>query len=320
MRTARARVLNVLAAVEEARDAHPELGERLTWPRLQRVLGRERIGLMMLPIFDKADVLGAPPYFIITLNSSTHPRHHTRHAAHEYAHIRLHFGTPGETERNLSPCQRGDAREWEAELFATLLLLGPDATIEHPDAARLAARIVGHGVRLSTPQQLPLGLPEKAPVYKPRPQPFQHEREYQRRLVRKGSKRLTKMVRDDPSAGDVDRIKFYDEARGTTRFTDVAGRLWWIYNYRVVTDAAESRRWELVRDFMSPDIGFRFFVNSLGLRQVYRFANRREERAYRVRHLDRQLAESNYVPDRLGPRVHRQRSVRNATDQEPIED
>jgi hypothetical protein len=150
------------------------------------------------------------------------------------------------------------------------------------------------------PQQLPLEMPEKMPVFRPLPEPFESERDYQRKIARRGAKRMRRVVSDRPTSDDLERIEFFDAERGTARFTDVAGRRWWVYNYRVI-EVAGRRSWDLVRDFMSPAIQFRFFVNTLGRRQVYRFRDRREQRAYRVKHLDRQLAQSVYVPDRHGP-------------------
>jgi hypothetical protein len=287
------RAENVLALVESLRERHPELGGPLTWSALERVLRRDCVSVARMPLVggSPADVMGVPPYFVITLNSDFPPRRQTRDAAHEYGHIKLHPSELGEIDSNLSPIGSDDPRELEAQLFAQLLMVGPEATPDHPKIAPLYSALSAPRYKNATPPQLSLPIPEKVPEFKLLPQPFESEREYQRRLVRSGSKRLQSKVRP-PTGEDVDRIKFFDEARGTARLADVTGKLWWIYNYRIVTNGAGKRRWELVRDFMSPLSEYRFYINSLGRRQVYQFRDAREQRAYRVKHLDRHLAES----------------------------
>jgi hypothetical protein len=305
----RRRVLNVLAVVEAMREAHPVLRDALTPDALYQVLRAEKIRLMRLPIDEKAYVVGIPPAFTIVVSSERPSRYHTRWAAHELGHVKLHFGDTIEMPKQVRPCRADDPRELEAELFGRLLMLGESATPDHPKIAPLVAAITAAAVarRSAPPPQLPLPLPEKMPVFKPEPPAFEHERAYQRKLVEKGRRRLKPFI-DRPAPDDFYRVKFLDPVSGTTRFIDIAGRIWLIYNYRIVTDAGGVRQWDLVRDFMSPDVEFRFFMNTYGVKRVYRFANRRESRAYRASMLDRQVAESKTVPTPLAPRIPRVKS------------
>jgi hypothetical protein len=103
---------------------------------------------------------------------------------------------------------------------------------------------------------------------------------------------------------DFTRIKILDEKVGTTRFEDVDGRYWWIYEFRVVERDGRRRR-ELVRGLATRDVEYRMFVNSIGVRRVYRFADRRERREYKCKHLDRQILEArSWRPRALLPRQH----------------
>lgn len=156
----RRRMIAVVAAVEDARQRHPELQAPLRWRSLVQIFDRERIILRRLPIASNADVLGFDGIFVVTINSEAIHRNHTRYAAHEYGHIHLHFDDVGEVAKNLSPCQRGDPREIEAELFATMLLIGPDATPEHPRVAKLIGALETSELRRRQPPQIPLQLPD----------------------------------------------------------------------------------------------------------------------------------------------------------------
>lgn len=290
------RFLNVIAAVEAARGAHPELATPLNWPRLQRILARESISILIRPIHSRAYVQGADGSYVVVVNSALNGRHHTRVIAHEYGHIRLHLAG-AEIERQLAPCTRGDPREYEAELFALLLRLGPSATPDHPEVAKLVAKLEAPAHIARLPEQTALELPEKLPEFKPLPEPFQHEREYERGLRTRGAAQLRPksawIFRDPPKPADFDRIKWFDETKKTTRFEDAAGRMWWIYNFRKT-----PKGWERISDFMKPEITHRLFVNGAGVRRLYQFANRREHRHYRVGLLDRQLAHSRPVARR----------------------
>jgi hypothetical protein len=295
----RRRVLNVLAAVEAVREAHPELRLPLNWNRLQRVLARERIQMLRLPIEANAYVIGRAPVFTIVLNSDRPSRYHTRYAAHEYGHVKLHFGVPGEIEKNLAPCQRGDPREWEAELFALLLRLGPAGSMETPEVAAMAAKITATEMRRSRPPQLNLEIPEPAPVFRPRPADnklleaaYEDALAHHRRSRGKGRVKIFRTPMQESE--DFSRIEYSDGKR-PTRFTDVADRRWSIRNFAATVEAGR-RRWTVVRDFMSPAITHRLFTNSTGERRIYTFADRRESRAYRVKHLDRQLAQAQIIP------------------------
>lgn len=293
MKTARDRTLNVLAAADATRDQYPEIAERLTPRRLWRLLEAEKIRVLQARIRRPARARGFDGAFVISIRHSLAPRLAWQWALHEYAHIKLgHFAEGDEIERQLSPCRRGDPREIEARLFSLLLVLGATATPDHPDVAKLIAKLEAVKHKRRMPEQLPLEIPLNATGdYKPLPEPFQHEREYERGVRRRGGKSLRPksewIFRDVPTHDDERRIKWLDETKGTTRFEDVAGRRWWIYNFRKT-----AKGWEPIRDFMQPEITHRLFVNSAGARRLYQFADAREHRAYRVKHLDRQVAQA----------------------------
>lgn len=298
------RAENVLAIVDSLRERHPELGQPLNWNGLMRVFARERVTLLKMPLIGgaAADVVGFPPYFVVTINSSSGPRRQTRDAAHEYGHIKLHPSEIGEIDRNLSPIRSDDPRELEAQLFAQLLMVGPTATPDHPKIAPLVAALVAHRHRARMPEQLPLPLPsrpkeETSPSVDRRDieKAYEDDLTWWRRHLRVKRAGRVKIFRDEPDrSDDGERIKFYDEKMRACRFTDRDGRFWWIYNFAVVTVSGVRRR-KRVRDFMSKDIEFRVFLNSLGVKMVYRFANRREHRAYKVKHLDRQISQARAV-------------------------
>jgi len=157
------RFLSVIAAVDTAREQHPEFREPLNAARLARAFRREQIDVLRRAISAKAYVQGADGSYVIIVSAALHGRNETRVLAHEYGHIRLHLGERGEVVRQLAPCRRGDPREYEAELFALLLRLGPAATPDHPDVARLVAKMEAASYRERAPEQLPLSLAERVP-------------------------------------------------------------------------------------------------------------------------------------------------------------
>lgn len=162
----RRRVLGVLAAVKEARQRHPELRVPLTWRRLQQVYDREGILLKRLRIDANADVLGFDGIFVVTINTDAPVKRHARYGAHEYGHIRMHLNRSGEIEKNLSPCQRGDPREFEAELFAALLIIGPKATQKTPAIARLI-RAIEEGPQIVEASLAPVPTPAEIRIRPP---------------------------------------------------------------------------------------------------------------------------------------------------------
>ena len=299
MRTGRHRALNVLAMVSAVREQHWELAAPVTPHRLWRVLAAEAIDVLHGRIRRPARARGFDGAFAITIRHDLSLRDAWKWALHEYAHIKLgHFADADHGEepiRELAPCRRDDPRELEAKLFARCLALGPTATPETPAIAELFDELTSHHYRVLAPAQLPLEIPETAPrpafVAKSRREFTADEaRAHERRLAAAGARKMRRV--SNRTTDDDERIRFLDERVGTARFTDGEGRLWWIYNFRAVVDGAGKRRREIVRDFMSREIKYRVFVNAIGVRRVYRFADRRELRAYNVKHLDRQIAEA----------------------------
>lgn len=289
----RARVLNVLHAVEAAREVHPELALPLNWGRLERVLARERVQLMRAPIEGKAHVVGVPPYFVIVINSSTPARYQARHAAHEYAHIRLHFSQPGETERQLAPCRREDPREWEAELFATLLMLGPAATIEHPDAARLADRIVAHAVRTSRPPQIPLPItgPQTHPPVPIPPAPDDRKESPLHFVLRTRREMAGRRARTWGHGCSHDALRFDWSKEGRPlRFFDYTHG--WLDVYDLHRDAAGRIETLKAGDRRA---AVRVFVLSATDRRRYVFADA-EKRSRSVKDLEQQLRAAILIP------------------------
>jgi hypothetical protein len=302
------RSLNVLAMVSGIRAAYPELRAPLSLATMRHVLRAEGIKVDRVPIRPLSWVEGGLGTYVVLLRSGLKPTIERRVLAHEYAHIKLHYENSDEVVHQQQRCTPGDPRELEALLFVRLLILGEEATPDHPKIAEVIAALDAPALTPKLPEppaQLPLALPEKMPEFKPEPPAFAHERAHQRKLAAKGQKRLLKPFVDRPAPDDFYRVKFHDPASGTTRFTDIAGRIWLIYNYRIARDDTGARSWAVVRDFMSPDVEFRFFVNSMGVKRVYRFPDRRETRAYRAHHLDRQVAASKVVPTPLAPRIPR---------------
>jgi hypothetical protein len=310
VRTGRHRALNVLAMVTAIREQHLELTAPITPRRLWRVLEAEEIRVVHGRIRRPARARGFDGAYAICIRHDMSPRDAWRWALHEYAHIRLgHFAEGEETVRQLTPCRRDDPRELEAKLFARLLALGPAATPDTPAIAGIFDELTSQHYRTIVPEQLPLSIQEKPReiVVHPRADAVTagdvDPRVYERRVVRRGAQMIGKTpaswlsgrVVTDRMTDDDQRLKFYDETVGAARFTDARDVRWWIYNFRVITDASGRRRRERVSDFMSEEIEYRVFVNSIGVSRIYRFRDRREQRAYRVKHLDRQLRESRRV-------------------------
>ncbi|HVX40313.1 MAG TPA: hypothetical protein VHB25_12140 [Gemmatimonadaceae bacterium] len=302
-RSVQRRVLNVIAAVDAVREQHAEFARPATPRTVWRVLAREGIEVRRGRIRRKARSSKFDGDAVITLRSDLSPRVAWKWALHEYGHLRLHFPMHGEFERNISPCRAGDPREDEATLFALLLVLGPTATPETPEVAAFVAKMTAREFLERRPAQLEIEMPEPAPQYRPPAADnkllqlaYEDELAFYRRTRRRA--RVTIFRTPTVASEDLQRIKYFDESRGATRFTDIAGRHWWIYNYRL-EHRGDRRLWIRERDFMSRDIRVRLFVNAGGERRAYVFSDRREIRAYRVKHLDRQLAYAKRLSERM---------------------
>jgi hypothetical protein len=113
------------AMIADLRQIHPELQAPLSWETMSVILQRERITLLMLPLMHDAQVISCDGVSVIAINSSAPVARHTYFAAHEWAHIKLHFKEAGEIVYHTSACWPDDPREDDAEHFATQLLMGP---------------------------------------------------------------------------------------------------------------------------------------------------------------------------------------------------
>lgn len=111
--------------IADLRLLHPELQQPLTWDAMSMILHREGITLLRIPLLHDAQVISADGISIIAINSNSSPRRHTYYAAHEYAHVHLHFREAHEVVYHTSACWPDDPREDDAEYMATMLLIGP---------------------------------------------------------------------------------------------------------------------------------------------------------------------------------------------------
>lgn len=118
----------IRAAIARRADDHPELRAPLRWTGLQRILIRERIKLYVTALPRPAQLCSYLGGWAIFVNSSEPPRRHTYYAAHELGHLWLHHDATcerWETCFNNDVDWPDDPREDDAELFATMVLQGP---------------------------------------------------------------------------------------------------------------------------------------------------------------------------------------------------
>jgi hypothetical protein len=261
IRTARDRMLNVLAVAESLRERHEELQLAITPARLWTILQREEIDILRARIRRPARAVSFQGHSVITLRRELTPRRAWRYALHEYAHIVLgHFGESDELSKNLVVCERGDVREHEANLLALLLVLGPSATPETPRVAAVMAKMVGQEYRRRAPHQIPLELPEPMPRVLTVAD-LEYEEEIERRIG-KNVKRAR--------LPDAKRVRIASAKQPyAARFIDRTGRIWTIY------DRGDRRG----------------FYHSHLMRKVYAF-RRGEIRTITAARLDRQLREA----------------------------
>ncbi|MGN6111259.1 MAG: ImmA/IrrE family metallo-endopeptidase [Kofleriaceae bacterium] len=271
----RARVLNVVYAVDAARQAHPELEKPLTPKALWRVLAREGVDVVRRRIRQRARVSSYGGAAVIFLHEDLSPREAWKYAAHEWGHVLLHFPEHGEHERQLSPCRRGDPREDEAALFARLLLLGAEATIDHPDVAPLAGRIVAKAYRAALPPQIPLPLPYVPPPAAPKLPP---RRGTQRQPPLRGS------LIGLGSTHDSLRFDWSNDGKPLLWFSYAAG---WCEVWDVQVDPESGKR--SVVKVGSRGVAERVFVTTSAERRRYRFQEG-ETRRRTVAALEEQFA------------------------------
>lgn len=280
----RDRLIGVVAGVEALRDRYSALQRPLSWRTMALVLRGEQVRVLRHEMDCAPYVIGMPPAFTIVLN-----RDHDRHeqlgwAAHELAHILLHFDRD-EKVKQLSPCLADDPREAEAKLFARMLMLGAAGTPDHPKVRPLVAALVGGEYRRAMPAQYPLELHEGIPVYGAETFAW-HEEQL---AAAQPNPRLARLP-------DAKRVRLAG-ARDpfTAKFVDRVGRVWHIYDRP----------------------GRRLFYNSMVLRKSYRFVAG-EITALKAKHLDRQLLQSRVVeattqrrPDENAPTRRHDSAVRS---------
>lgn len=156
----------MLAAVHAAREIHPELQRPLSITGIERVLKREEIDVVRRAIRADAFVEGGLGSYVIVARAGLNPRKERRVLAHEYAHIRLHYQELNEVVYQHGHCDKSDAREIEAQLFARLLELGPTATPDHPEIAKYVAALDAPRFKRPAPAQAELPLPMGVPMYR----------------------------------------------------------------------------------------------------------------------------------------------------------
>jgi hypothetical protein len=120
----------ISAVIDAKRAVHPELARPLTWPGLERICMRERIRLRVSPepMPRPAQLIPFLGRWAILLSRAVPYRRHTYLAAHELGHLWLHHDRGHERwERvyNMDSNWADDPREDDAEVFASLVLLGP---------------------------------------------------------------------------------------------------------------------------------------------------------------------------------------------------
>lgn len=226
---------------------------------------RRNIRVVRMAMKPRAYVTGMNGHFVVALRNTIEGDTAVKLLLHELAHCRLHLTDTDEVTRQLVACRVGDPREDEAHLLAALLWHGPTATPNHPAIARLVAKIEAGDHRKRMPQQLPLELPERVPVYGAETFAW-HEEQL---AAGRPNPRLARL----PDAKRVQLAAANDPF--TAKFVDRDGRVWHIYDRP----------------------GRRLFYNSMFLRKSYRFTVG-EITALRVKHLDRQLREARAVQPR----------------------
>lgn len=131
-------VMHIAEIVTAKAREHQELDHPLTWPGFLRICGREGVNVRV-----RKEAMVRPaqlvPYlgeWTIVISGSAPARRHTYLGAHELAHLWLHVDLKHERwERIYSMdfdwCD--DPREDEAEVCASMILMGPRRPHSHPD-------------------------------------------------------------------------------------------------------------------------------------------------------------------------------------------
>lgn len=294
MRTARHRALNVAAIVDEVRRQHPEL-HRLTPRRIRRAIAADGIRVLEGRIRRPARSRAFDGVYVITLRRGLGPREAARWALHEYAHIKLgHFSDGEEIERQLTPCRAGDPREVEAEMFVLMLRLGSEATPETPAVARLVAELEAPRYVKRMPAQLPLELPEGAPVYKPESErrPAIHQPGAPRPRTPRGHR--PKLLGSSIGLGVSHNSLLFDWSRDGKPLRYFHLKLGWIDVYDGLRVGEPGKmRWELLK-FGDRRASHRVFVISSSDRRRYAFLEG-EKRGRGPKELDAQIRVASRV-------------------------
>jgi hypothetical protein len=313
----RNRVRNIVALVEQVRERHLVAHRPMRLRAIYEVLGAEDIGVVLAPsraMKSDAYIDGGDGTFIITMKRGLEPAVRAKRLLHEYAHAKLHLTERGEVVRQLMPCVEGDVREDEAQLFAALLWYGPTVTPADGRIRPIVARLESHDMLGRRPPQYDFLLPET----------YDWAGHWRKVFALSGYVRRRPEELDAPggSVGPVLWQKYVNWPRTATApepvkpsedftrielrdgkpaiFVDVTGRRWAMFNYRLeTTDSA--RAWRKIADFASIEVTHRLFVSSAGERRLYAFTDlkrRPEARAYRVKHLDRQITQATRLKRR----------------------
>jgi hypothetical protein len=274
------------------RERHPELRRPLTWHGIQRVLRRARVRYDRVPLDVPAMLLTHGGVSVILLNADLPARAHTEAMAHEFAHIQLHAGEPGELSFHIWRPGSADPREREADYLARCLHAGPAAPVDwllvasHEPAAR------------STPRRRALPVPPVIDPYtlpiattRDRPTPRYGGRDGETPLQR-ALRRVKAAPRPMASGAPSDAEVILYEPGGVVRFVDEEGRRWRVYDVALVPERG-------VVALGNALARYRVFVNALGQRRKYIFRNKWELRDVAARHFARQLREALDVPVRV---------------------
>jgi hypothetical protein len=294
------------AVIAELRLVHPELQQPLTWEAMTAILHREGIVLLKIPLTHDAQVISADGISIIAINSNASPRRHTYYAAHEYAHVHLHFQEAHEVVYHTSACWPDDPREDDAEYMATMLLLGPQRPgIGETKRAHHQGRDFGDSEPViprprkkpSAPQpSLPLPLESPLPYGQSAQRSGSGADDALQALLKRHSPglraKLAARDRADKQRREVSmditpRLEYEPDGR-KHYFVDRGGERWRVYDMLPGRKSATLTAVEPPHNWATE----RVFVRADGARRQYVFAFR-EDHILRVTELEQQLRRSH---------------------------
>lgn len=199
----------IRAVVREKSAIHPELLAPLTLRGLRRILEREDVEFIVRPLPRPAQLIPFLGGWSIVVDSRRPERQHVYLGAHELGHLWLHhdvhFDRWETRVYNMGDAWEPDPKEDDAELFATLVLQGPEPWGWNP---------------LDPPTAVATVAPPKRPVrrHAPRPLPTAQQLTFEGRVEppRRRRRRLERIEEDDKG-----HIYFVDIARMSWRVLDV---------------------------------------------------------------------------------------------------